>query len=125
MLKSLLPKLKCSNILLRSCSSASTNVNDAVLKPRELLFPPKYDKPRQIWLENLDTIEEIKLGILDLHPDVFGTYPRIDVIQQNIRWQRNYRFVSYAHTKVRSEVRGGGKKPWPQKGIVNNEINLQ
>ncbi|KAG6798898.1 39S ribosomal protein L4, mitochondrial [Apis mellifera caucasica] len=52
-----------------------------------------------------------------LHPDVYGTAPRIDIIHQNVQWQKMYRFVSYAHTKVRSEVRGGGKKPWRQKGL--------
>lgn len=42
--------------------------------------------------------------------------PRIDIIHQNVTWQQKYRYVSFAHTKVRSEVRGGGRKPWPQKG---------
>lgn len=80
------------------------------------LFPPKYINPRQVWLEGLDTIDEKKLGILELHPEVFAANPRIDIIHQNVRWQTLYRFVSYAHTKLRFEVRGGGKKPWPQKG---------
>lgn len=89
----------------------------SAIEPRKFIFPPKYTKPRQVWLENLDTIDEKKLGILELHPDVFGTNPRIDLIHQNVRWQQMYKYVSYAHVKLRMEVRGGGRKPWPQKGL--------
>ncbi|XP_011158267.1 39S ribosomal protein L4, mitochondrial isoform X3 [Solenopsis invicta] len=75
-----------------------------------------YQKPRQVWLENLNTIEEKKLGLVTLHPHIYATAPRIDIVHQNVRWQKMYRWVSYAHTKTRAEVRGGGRKPWPQKG---------
>ncbi|XP_075153791.1 mitochondrial ribosomal protein L4 [Haematobia irritans] len=71
---------------------------------------------RQAWIENVDAVEERKLGLIELHPDIFATQPRVDVIQENIEWQRKYRYVSFAHTKTRAEVRGGGRKPWPQKG---------
>ncbi|XP_076629421.1 mitochondrial ribosomal protein L4 [Colletes latitarsis] len=76
-----------------------------------------YQKQRQVWLENLDTVERKKLGLVYLHPDIYGASPRIDIIHQNVRWQKMYRFVSYAHTKTRAEVKGGGRKPWPQKGM--------
>ena len=33
---------------------------------------------KQAWLETLATMEDEKLGILDLHPDVFATQPRYD-----------------------------------------------
>lgn len=89
----------------------------ATILPLVTEFPPKYQKPRQLWIENFDTIEEEKLGLIELHPEIFGTAPRIDVIHQNVEWQRKYRYVSFANTKVRSEVRGGGRKPWPQKGL--------
>lgn len=79
-------------------------------------FPAKFQAPREIWIENINTVDEQKLGILSLHPDVFATMPRIDIIHQNVVWQQKYRYVSFAHSKVRSEVRGGGRKPWPQKG---------
>lgn len=52
------------------------------------------------WVESFDTLEEKKLGVIELHPAVFGEMPRIDVIQENVKWQQLYRFVSYAHTKV-------------------------
>ena len=74
-------------------------------------------KPREVWLESLDTVESKKVGLVTLHPDVYGAAPRIDIIHQNVRWQQLYRFVCYAHTKTRAEVRGGGRKPWPQKGL--------
>lgn len=78
---------------------------------------PFVSSPRDVWLENLDTEEVQRLDIISLHPDIFAKSPRIDIIQRNAQWQRLYKFVSFAHTKVRSEVRGGGRKPWPQKGL--------
>lgn len=90
-----------------------------------LILPCNYEKygaitlrsSRQAWIENTDAVEERKLGLIELHPDVFATQPRVDVIQENIEWQRKYRYVSFAHTKSRAEARGGGRKPWPQKGL--------
>lgn len=52
-----------------------------------------YQKPREVWLENLDTVQRKKLGLVILHPHVYATAPRIDIIHQNIQWQRKYRFV--------------------------------
>ncbi|CAH1995999.1 unnamed protein product [Acanthoscelides obtectus] len=114
MLTNISPKLR---LFSKFYSTALSVPKESVVEPRKLLFPPKYKKPRQVWLENLDTIDEQKLGILELHPSVFAANPRIDVIQANARWQTLYRYVSYAHTKSRFECRGGGRKPWPQKGL--------
>lgn len=52
-----------------------------------------YQKPRQVWLENLDTVEEKKLGLITLHPHIYAAAPRIDIIHQNVRWQKMYRWV--------------------------------
>jgi len=120
-----LVRSKPSN-LVKICSrhSSSLQVENEGSQPsiqpvlsRDLKFLDKYDPPRQAWLENMDTLEQKNLGLIDLHPNVFGVMPRIDVIHDNVRWQRMYKFVCYAHTKVRSEVKGGGRKPWPQKGL--------
>lgn len=74
--------------------------------------------PREAWIETLDTSVASPLtGLIHLHPRVFGAYPRLDLIHENVVWQQKYRAVNTAHTKLRSEVRGGGKKPWPQKGL--------
>ncbi|RZC42532.1 39S ribosomal protein L4, mitochondrial [Asbolus verrucosus] len=115
MLSNIIPRLRCCLSGTRTYSTALTV--ESPVEPRQLAFPPKYQKPRQVWLENFDTIEEKKLGILELHPEIFGANPRIDIIFDNVRWQTLYRYVSYAHTKSRFEVRGGGRKPWPQKGL--------
>jgi len=88
-----------------------------ILTSRKLDFPPKFRSPRQVWISNLDAVEEEKLGMINIHPDVFASLPRVDVLHENIRWQQLYRHVSYANTKVKHEVRGGGRKPRPQKGM--------
>ncbi|EDW77844.1 uncharacterized protein Dwil_GK24328 [Drosophila willistoni] len=80
-------------------------------------YPPvNRNANRQAWIENTDTVAERKVGLIELHPDVFAAQPRVDIIQENVEWQRKYRYVSMAHAKTRAEVRGGGRKPWPQKG---------
>ncbi|KAF9410423.1 hypothetical protein HW555_010474 [Spodoptera exigua] len=95
----------------------TTSANDLSVTKKDWAFQPQFTKPREVWIENLDTVEEQKLGLFELHPLVFAAPPRIDIINQNVVWQRNIRFVSWAHTKTRAEVRGGGRKPWPQKGL--------
>nr|SVE90796.1 EOG090X0EDZ [Daphnia sinensis] len=87
-----------------------------IIYSRKLAFPPKFKAVRQAWVSNMDTVEEEKLGLIDLHPEVFAERPRVDIIHENVRWQQLYRHVSYANTKVKYEVRGGGRKPRPQKG---------
>jgi large subunit ribosomal protein L4 len=38
------------------------------------------------------------------------------LVHQVMRWQLLQNYPAYAHTKDRGEVRGGGRKPWRQKG---------
>lgn len=59
-------------------------------------------------------IKEVKN--LTLNPDVFSIPTNPDLLAQYVRvYQANQR-QGNAHTKTRGEVRGGGKKPWRQKG---------
>lgn len=55
-------------------------------------------------------------GIIELNNFVFGTNPRIDILNRNVAWYRASIRAGTASVKRRSEVRGGGRKPWPQKG---------
>lgn len=80
-------------------------------------FQNAFLQPRQAWVENLDTTEEKHFGFVNLHPDIFGLVPRLDVITMNIEWQKKYKWVRFDHTKVTNEVERTGRKPWPQKGI--------
>jgi len=70
-----------------------SSLNAAAISPRTLLYPPKYKTVQQAWVENISTIEERKLGLIDLHPDIFGAQPRIDIIHENVEWQTKYRKV--------------------------------
>jgi large subunit ribosomal protein L4 len=52
-----------------------------------------YTNVRQAWVSNLDTTKDNSSAIIDLHPQVFGSRPRIDIIHENVVWQRKYRYV--------------------------------
>jgi len=56
------------------------------------------------------------LGQIDLDDNVFGIEPNIHVMHLALKRQLCNARAGTASTKTRAEVRGGGKKPWKQKG---------
>jgi large subunit ribosomal protein L4 len=57
-----------------------------------------------------------ELGNETLEPKLFGVEINPQLVQEVVVAQRKNARQVLAHTKGRSEVRGGGKKPWQQKG---------
>ena len=55
-------------------------------------------------------------GTVELAPDVFGIEPNVAVMHQVVTAQLAARRSGTHKTKTRSEVAGGGGKPWRQKG---------
>ena len=51
-----------------------------------------------------------------LNPEIFGVQPNVAVMHQVVTAQLAARRAGSQHTKTRAEVRGGGAKPWRQKG---------
>jgi large subunit ribosomal protein L4 len=72
-------------------------------------------------MATLDVInqEKKKVGTIDLRDDVFATEVNVALVHQVIKAQLAGRRQGTAKTKVKSEVRGGGKKPFKQKGTGN------
>jgi large subunit ribosomal protein L4 len=58
-------------------------------------------------------------GTVDLADDVFGIAPNVAVMHQVVVAQLAHRRAGTQSTKTRAEVRGGGRKPFKQKGTGN------
>ena len=56
-------------------------------------------------------------GDIKLDAEVFGIEPNMAVLHQVVTAQLAAARAGTAKTKTRSEVRGGGRKPWRQKGL--------
>jgi large subunit ribosomal protein L4 len=54
---------------------------------------------------------------IELDAEIFGIEPNLDVLHQVITAQLAAKRSGTASTKTRAEVRGGGRKPWRQKGL--------
>jgi large subunit ribosomal protein L4 len=55
-------------------------------------------------------------GHLEVASEVFGIEPNVHVLHQAMRRELANARAGTASSKTRAEVRGGGKKPWKQKG---------
>jgi large subunit ribosomal protein L4 len=55
-------------------------------------------------------------GTVELPDEIFGIEPNVAVMHQVVTAQLAARRAGTHSTKTRSEVRGGGAKPWRQKG---------
>ena len=65
---------------------------------------------------DIKTAEGKKASTAELADSVFGIEPNIPVMHQVVRMQRASWRAGTHDTKTRGQVRGGGKKPWRQKG---------
>jgi large subunit ribosomal protein L4 len=79
--------------------------------------PIKKDRPapqnRSVARKSLDGTE---LGTVALEPTIFGIEPNMAVMHQVVKAQLAAKRSGTQSTKTRKEVRGGGKKPFNQKG---------
>jgi large subunit ribosomal protein L4 len=64
-------------------------------------------------------LEGKKVSDLSLNESVFGLEKNDALVHQVYVAQAANRRSGSAHTKIRSAVRGGGRKPWKQKGTGN------
>lgn len=64
-------------------------------------------------------IEGKKVSDVSLNEAVFGLESNDALVHQVFVAQSANRRSGSAHTKIRSDVRGGGRKPWKQKGTGN------
>jgi large subunit ribosomal protein L4 len=65
---------------------------------------------------NVVDLENQDQGEVELADAVFGANVREHLFWEVVNWQRAKRRRGTHKTKGRSEVRGGGRKPWRQKG---------
>lgn len=61
-------------------------------------------------------IDNKKVSQLELSDAVFGAEANPSALYETVRMQMVSRRLGTASTKERSDIRGGGKKPWRQKG---------
>jgi large subunit ribosomal protein L4 len=62
------------------------------------------------------SVSGAKSGTVELPEDLFAIEPNVHVLHQVVTAQLAHRRAGTHSTKTRAEVKGGGAKPWRQKG---------
>lgn len=61
-------------------------------------------------------------GSMELDPQVFGAEVNETLVHETVRWQLAKRRAGTQSTLHRGDMKGGGKKPWKQKGTGNARV---
>ena len=81
------------------------------------LVPQALEPTVQAWLAHWGPNEPtLRAGIINLRSDVWTMPLRPDIVHRVVHWQLQSRRPKRGIGKSRGEVRGGGRKPRPQKG---------
>jgi 50S ribosomal protein L4 len=103
-----------------SSSSPSSSTSSSTLSPSSTVTKTESTIPVQDNIKQQDqqgTNIETRTRFVDLDPVVFTTEIRRDIIHRVVVWQEQKARRTLYKAKTRSEVRGGGIKPWKQKGL--------
>nr|YP_009300503.1 50S ribosomal protein L4 [Campylaephora sungminbooi]AKU47422.1 50S ribosomal protein L4 [Campylaephora sungminbooi]ALN11869.1 50S ribosomal protein L4 [Campylaephora sungminbooi] len=72
---------------------------------------------KKITYSIIDQLDETYSNSINLYLQINNNHNiRMYIVHRAIKEQLNNKRYGNAHTKTRSKVRGGGKKPWKQKG---------
>lgn len=88
----------------KTAKVAAKNVSEKTEKPAVSLSSKIYNQSGK------------EVGEIKLPANIFGLSWNSDLVHQVVYSMLSNARTIYAHTKGRGDVRGGGKKPWKQKG---------
>uniref|UniRef100_A0A915PJV9 Large ribosomal subunit protein uL4m n=1 Tax=Setaria digitata TaxID=48799 RepID=A0A915PJV9_9BILA len=105
--------LRCNLLFCHSAPEIPTTSEELALWKIERNNP--FIEIPQAWVTTMAKEREFRVDLISLHPSIFRTTPRIDLLHRNITWQENYRNLAITKQLSKKEMPGGGHKPWPQK----------
>jgi len=113
-----------SNVASTSTSTSTSTTQDVANSVANNAFPRSSSSPSslpqlaasiRLPVYAFDSLDS-PASTIDLPADIFAQPLRTDILHRVVRWQLARRQQGTHKTKTRSEVRGGGRKPWQQKG---------
>jgi large subunit ribosomal protein L4 len=115
------PEKLSKTVVVKKVANAKVSVSaKKAVAPNKTTTKPKAAvvKSTGLTVKVYDTNGKIT-GSITLPKEIFGQKPNKNLLAQAMHIYFTNTTAHYGSTKTRSETRGGGKKPWKQKGTGN------